>query len=214
MQNTYKTHLIECFDNAEQCKSKLDAAIMSIPGMTGINTRHFYNNLCTLPDTRYLEIGTYIGSSVCSAMNNNKGRIVCIDNWSEFTTLKLGDQFVDVKAFFQNNVETFKGDNNFTFIEKDCFDVDASKLGKFNIYMYDGDHTEQAHYRALEHFYNALDDIFIYVVDDWNFKEVQNGTYKAIHDLGLKVYWHKIIPTESNGCTTWWNGIYAAVLMK
>lgn len=214
MQNTYQTHLLTCFEKAEKGISNLDPAIMAIPGMTGEKTRHFYNNVCNMEDMRYLEVGTYIGSSVCSAMNSNKGRVVCIDNWSEFTSLKIDDKLVDVKQMFKNNVHLFKGENDFEFIERDCFQVDVSKLGKFNIFMYDGDHSIIAHYKALKHFYDCLDDVFIYIVDDWNFKEVQMGTYKAIHDLGLKVHWFKVISTESNGEPTWWNGIYAAVLQK
>jgi hypothetical protein len=44
----------------------------------------FYNNLLKLNDARYLEIGTWKGSTVSAAMYGNKANIVCIDNWSEF----------------------------------------------------------------------------------------------------------------------------------
>jgi len=53
-------------------------------GMSSTKTRHFYNNLLQMTDARYLEIGTYKGSSVCSAMFNNRAKVICIDNWSEF----------------------------------------------------------------------------------------------------------------------------------
>jgi hypothetical protein len=52
--------------------------------MTGVYTRHFYNNLLTMDDARYLEIGTWAGSSVCSAMFKNKAKVVCVDNWSQY----------------------------------------------------------------------------------------------------------------------------------
>ena len=38
--------------------------------MTGIKTRHFYNNILNTDDARYLEIGAWKGSSICSAMYN------------------------------------------------------------------------------------------------------------------------------------------------
>ena len=37
-----------------------------------------------MKEARYLEIGTWKGSSICSAMCNNKITCVAIDNWSEF----------------------------------------------------------------------------------------------------------------------------------
>lgn len=210
---TYKTLIDTAFQNAENNISKITNDIITMDGMTGTKTRHFYNNLLNIEDARYLEIGTWKGSSVCSAMCNNKAKIICIDNWSEFE---------GPKKEFLVNFEKFKGDNDATFIEKDCFKVDVSTLPKFNIYMYDGNHTNESHYKALCHFYNCLDDIFIFIVDDWNWKDVREGTWNSIKSLNLKVlYEQKIRLTWNNTVTpepllskTWWNGIYVAILQK
>lgn len=182
-------------------------------GMSGTKTRHFYNNLLAMDDARYLEIGTWKGSSVCSAMCGNKATVVCIDNWSEFG---------GPKAEFLNNFAMFRGDNNASFVETDCFNVDTSRLHKFNIYLYDGNHTENSHYKALVHFLDCLDDTFIFIVDDWNWYDVRNGTYNSIKKLNLEVLYEKEIRlTNDNshtphelGAATWWNGIYIAVLQK
>ena len=120
------------------------------------------------------------------------------------------------------NFEKFKGENDAAFIENDCFKVDVSMLPKFNIYMYDGNHTNDSHYKALVHYYNCLDDIFIFIVDDWNWIDVRNGTMKSIQKLNLKVLYKKEIRlTWDNSHTpplqasqTWHNGIYVAILQK
>jgi len=88
--------------------------------------------------------------------------------------------------------------------------------------MYDGNHTDESHYRALSHYYDCLDDVFIYIVDDWNWLEVRNGTNNAIQNLNLRVLYEKEIRlTGDNTHTphplarnTWWNGIYVAILQK
>jgi hypothetical protein len=98
--NKYKDHIEKSFDNAENNISKITNEILNINGMTGVKTRHFYNNLLNIDDARYLEIGTWKGSSVCSAMCGNKANVICIDNWSEF-----GGQ----KNEFINNFTRFKG---------------------------------------------------------------------------------------------------------
>ena len=207
----YKTLIENSFQNAENHISKITDDIIQMEGMSGTKTRHFYNNLLNTEDARYLEIGTWKGSSVCSAMCNNKATVVCIDNWSEYG---------GPKREFLINFEKFKGENDAIFIEDDCFKVDVSTLPKFNIYMYDGNHSHESQYKALSHYYECLDDIFIYIVDDWNCYLVRDGTIDAIRQLKLKVLYEKEIRlTWNNSHTpqpqasdTWWNGIYIVIL--
>lgn len=209
----YEQIVKSAFQNAENNTSKITTDIISMDGMSGTKTRHFYNNLLSSPDSRYLEIGTWKGSSVCSAMCGNKAKVVCIDNWSGFG---------GPKNEFLANFSRFKGENNAAFIENDCYSIDISKLPKFNIYMYDGDHTYDSHYRALLHYYGCLDDVFIFIVDDWNWSDVREGTRKSIEKLNLTVLYEKEIRlTWDNSVTPqpqlsqgWWNGIYVAVLKK
>jgi len=209
----YKTLVESAFKNAENGLSKITPKIILMDGMSGTKTRHFYNNLLNTDDARYLEIGTWKGSSVCSAMCGNQANVVCIDNWSEFGGPK--DEFV-------RNFNNFTGMNNAFFIEHDCFTLDINILPKFNIYMYDGNHLNESHYKALLHYYNRLDDIFIFIVDDWNFEEVRDGTRRSIETLKLYVLYEKEIRmTHDNSHTpldiareTWWNGIYVAILHK
>ena len=207
---TYKTLIDTAFENAEKNISKITNDIISMEGMTGTKTRHFYNNLLNTEDARYLEIGTWKGSSVCSAMCGNKAKVTCIDNWSEFG---------GPKSEFLVNFEKFKGENDANFIEYDCYKLDVSLLPKFNIYMYDGNHTFESHYNALLHYYNCLDDIFIFIVDDWNWSIVRDGTIKSIEKLNLKVLYEKEIRLTFDNSTTiakesWHNGIYVAILQK
>jgi hypothetical protein len=209
----FQEHIETAFINAEKCVSKVTEEILNMEGMSGKNTRHFYNNLLNMEDARYLEIGTWKGSSVCSAMCGNKATVLCIDNWSEFG---------GPKEEFLKNFEKHRGENDAAFIEQDCFQVDMSSFPKFNIYMYDGNHTKESHYKALVHYYDSLDDIFIFIVDDWNLKDVRDGTFESFEKLGLSVtYYSEIRLTDDDTHTpeplahqTWHNGIYVAVLMK
>jgi len=202
------------FKNAEEGISKISEDIIKMEGMTGTKTRHFYNNLLNMEDVRYLEIGTWKGSSVCSAMYGNKTTVVCMDNWSDFWGPK--QEFLD-------NFNKYKGDNNATFIESDCFKLNLSSLPSlFNIYMYDGGHSEMHHYTALNYYYSCLDDIFIFIVDDWNWNDVRNGTLRSIADLELECLYKREIRLTTDGShtpediakKTWHNGICVFVLKK
>jgi hypothetical protein len=213
MFEKYRSLIQTAYNNAVKNESKITQDIIMMDGMSGLKTRHFYNNLLNTDDARYLEIGKWKGSSVCSAMCGNKATVVCIDNWSEFGGPK--DEFI---ANFERHV----GTNNAAFIEGDCFNINVAVLPKFNIYMYDGNHTDDSHYRALLHYMDCLDDTFIYIVDDWNCEDVRNGTTKAIENLGLNVLYEKEIRlTWDNSHTpfdvaakTWWNGIFISILQK
>jgi hypothetical protein len=213
-----KQHIETAFEKAEKGESKITDGIINMEGMTGKKTRHFYNNLLNKDDARYLEIGTWKGSSVCSAMCGNKAKVVCIDNWSEFNW----SEFNYPKNEFLVNFNTYKGENDATFIEQDCFKVDISQLPKFNIYMYDGNHDEHNHFNALKYYYDCLDNMFVFIVDDWNWEKVRTGTYTAFHQLKLTILYEKEIRlTTDNSHTpeplakeTWHNGIYVAILQK
>ena len=92
----------------------------------------------------------------------------------------------------------------------------------FNIFLYDGDHSKHAHYTALHHYYDCLDDIFIYIVDDWNWQDVRDGTMDSIRDLSLRILYEKEIRLTNDNSVTpepqlskgWWNGIYVVILQK
>ena len=207
------SHIEHAFEQAEQGVSNITHDIIAMEGMTGTKTRHFYNNLLNRSNVRYLEIGTWKGSSVCSAMYGNCAMITCIDNWS---------QFQGPKDIFLENFNKYKGENTTTYIESDCFAVDVTTLSNYNIFLYDGDHSKESHYKALTHYYDCLDDIFIYIVDDWNWQDVRDGTMNSITDLGLEILYEKEIRVTYDNSVTpepllstgWWNGIYGVVLQK
>ena len=61
-----------------------------------------------------------------------------------------------------------------------------------------------------------------YIVDDWNCKEVRDGTERAIKEFKFNVmYQHNIRLTWDDthtpfniAETSWWNGIFVAILQK
>lgn len=207
------SHIDKCLTLTDELRSNLVKEVLDMDGMSGKKTRHFYNNICSMQDARYLEIGTWKGSSFCAAMCNNNMTCVGIDNWSEFG---------GPKHEFLQNFNKFKGDNNAIFIEKNCWDIDVLKLGKFNIYMYDGDHEENSHFKALDHYLQCLDNEFIYLVDDWNHPPVRSGTNNAIKENNCTILYEKSIRTTdddshariSGKISDWHNGICIFVLRK
>lgn len=215
LEQKYIDHLERCFEKAERKESKLIPAIHEIMSMTGEKTRHFYNNLLDIDDAKYMEIGVWAGGSTCSAMFGNKASVVAIDNFTGFGS---------PRELFWDNFRKYKGDNDAVFIDSDCFTLSNNAFKwQFNIYLFDGDHSEESQYKALDYYLPCMDDVFIFVADDYNWKSVRDGTYRAIENNKLEIIWKKEIRlTMDNEFThnqdeakdTWWNGMGVFILKK
>jgi hypothetical protein len=168
------------FDRALALESEVSNRVLAIPGMSGKCYRMFINNLVRVVyKPRYLEIGSWAGSTACAAMEKNTVSVLCIDNWSEFGGPK--------DAFF-THVNSIRDERiDFRFIESDFRKVDVSTIGRFNIYLYDGPHEERDQYDGLALYDAALDDDLFFVVDDWNWPYVRQGTLNAVRDTGFNV---------------------------
>src|SRR5262249_36592181 len=152
--------------------SSLPAEICTIHGMSGQRYRSFINQLiASIPHPRYLEIGSWAGSTAAAALHGNRARAVCIDNWSQFGGPR--------SEFFANISKVLSNDIEFKFLEEDFRTVDYSQLGTFNVYMFDGPHTEDDHYDGIAIAQAALDELYILIVDDWNWVKVRVGTLRA-----------------------------------
>lgn len=207
--------LNESFLDAIGICHKLPDHIRYMDGMSGKKYRYLINNLIhRTPDARYLEIGSWKGSTACSAIYGNQVKATCIDNWSDFGGPK--DEFL-------SNIEKAKNDSvDFRFIESDFRRVDYSSIGKYNIYMFDGPHLEQDQYDGVFMVQEALDDVYTLIVDDFNQPEVQRGTLRAIEDLGHTIVAQIMVATLQEGynpklCyqySDWHNGYFIGVVKK
>ena len=194
--------------------------LMTMEAMSGKKYKHFINQLISqVDDARYLEVGTWTGSTACSALYNNKVDAYFVDNWDQFNPLG------NVKSLFFKNVEEIKKDSpkaNYQFQEKDFRLVDYNNIGKYNVYFFDGPHEEQDQYDGVVYAQSALEDEFIFICDDWNWNEVRVGTTRAFVDLNLEILYSLEIRTTIDGSTPeivyeesdWHNGYFIASCKK
>jgi hypothetical protein len=182
--------------------------IFAIKGFSGKEYKLFANKLLEQPIVKnYLEIGVWHGSTSIAALKNNTQKLNywVVDNFS---------QFGSPKQEFINNWKNYIGSEP-NLIDEDCFKINLEKKGlkDIDVYFYDGDHEEKDHYLALQYYYPAMADSFIFMVDDWCWPKVQIGTFNAIRDLNLKTEMHVGFygNEDSNG---WWNGCGIFIFKK
>ncbi|HEY8617299.1 class I SAM-dependent methyltransferase [Phenylobacterium sp.] len=205
----------KAFDEAREEKGKLVDYVLDIQGMSGRKFRYFLNNVIGyVSNPRYLEIGSWAGSTFCSAIFGNTLKATAIDNWSLFGG--------PVQHFFMNLANCGGLNARTSVLFEDFRKVDYKALGKFNVYLFDGPHEYQDQYDALTYAWESLTDEFVFIVDDWNWEAVRNGTMDAIRDLGLEVM-HQIEvrttldnshPAVGGKESDWHNGYFISVLRK
>lgn len=200
-----KNHVKECIEKTEENNSNLNNEIINMEGMSGIKTRHLINNICSWEESKYLEIGCWKGSLTCSALYNNKLTCMAIDNWSEYG---------GPKEEFLENFNKYKGNNDATFLEKNCWKIEESSIGRFNIFIYDGDNNNDSHYNSLKKYFEAIDDEFIFLVRDWNLLDIQNQVDRVLKDLELITEFKSEFKTESDSDKDWYNGLGIFILSK
>ena len=198
-------YIDSCFRKSLQFISNLNSDVFLIDGMSGKAFRCFLHNLCEHPNTYSLEIGSWKGLTLCSAMNENNV-FFGIDNFS---------QFGNVRNKFYENFNKYKGKNSH-FIESDCFQLNLNSDCTFNVFFFDGDHTLEAHTKSLVYFYDVLDNEFVFIVDDWNWETVREATLKSIELCNLKIVYKNEILTDENTRDKeyFWNGVCIFILIK
>jgi hypothetical protein len=208
--------LKRALEDANNGISSLPSDILTMDGLSGIKTRHFYNNaLKYIQPEKYLEVGMWKGSSFISAMYKNNCLGIGIDNWSGFG---------GPSEEFHQNVKKFLVNNEQVDIRNgDCFSLSTLEgISGVDYYMYDGDHTFEDQRKALTIFLPLLADEFVFVVDDWNWEPVREGTFAGLREINVEIVWsHEIRTTSDNSHPPaetakleYWNGMAIFLLVK
>lgn len=210
--------VVEAIEKAEQFESKLTDEILEIRGWSSPKVRHFLNNLCSHPGTKYFEVGVWLGATFVAALYENEpSKVTAIDNFSEHWN-ETGypiqiDESPELEEFL-SNCQTYLGSQP-NLLNQD-FDSAITKVkGVHNVYFYDGGHQAHEQYNALIQAWPKLAQEFIFIVDDWNWESVQEGTRKALEDMNGTLLREWELPAPKVGdLEEWWNGLAVFVIRK
>ncbi len=201
-------HINNCIVSSIEGKTKLNQKAIEFDGMSSFNVRNFLNRMLEYPNSKYLEIGVWKGSTFYSALLQNRpAYAAAIDDWSGFNGAASLEEF-------KGNIQDLEAPCDIFCSDSFKFDTHQFK-DTFNIYFYDGDHSSLSQEKALTYYYDSMDDQFVYICDDWNSADVQIGTRRGIELTNLKVIREWILPAKFNGDReNWWNGLFVAYVSK
>lgn len=164
----------------------------------------------------YLEIGTWKGLTLSSAIYKNKGKkAVACDKfrfWGKWT----GWGFV-AKRNLLNNIKKYGKDGaEVKFHHMTSQELFNKKLVPQNVkvYFYDGDHSYEGTKHGVVEAAPYLSEESYLLMDDWNDKDIQKATYEGFKEAGLEIVWERSLKGENGNPDGWWNGLGVFYLKK
>lgn len=202
----------EAIKNAEELQSSNGARTYEVSALTSLRIRHLLNNIGAL-GTRYLEVGVHKGGTFCASVRGNTNLIsaIAIDSFESDM-----DQVEKAEPIFLQNVrEHCPVTTKFKLTTGDSFKIALDGILKpVDIYLYDGDHSEDSQRKALTYYLPVLADEFIFLCDDYDWPEVGKGTQDGIKECGLEILFEHTFKGNDHDNDGWWNGFYVAILKK
>ncbi len=181
-----------------------------VEGKLSLKKQHLLNLAYRLlPENEaYLEVGTYHGKSLLSALIGNPLRpTYACDNFSEFDLNSL--------AITQKNLKNYSLAEAVTFYDCDFREIFISDRlpNPIGLYFYDGAHDEESQYMGIKLVEPFLADEALVIVDDWRFAPdslsyAERGTLRAADESehGWQLLYN--LPARCNGdLAMWWNGV-------
>lgn len=208
-------HIEESLNWANHEVSKLNQEILDIHGITSNKIRCFLNNICSLDNSTYLEIGVFRGATFCSAIYGNDIKAIGVDNWSSPYLMPSGisqkmNSYYKVKSDdpkeeFLSNVKKFSIEGSVEVYRASYLSFDFTKLPPVNIVFYDGETKYSDIYQTIKNITPIMDNETILIVDDWNWQK--NVIHKVMDDVGYSILYNKNIYTQGEDSRDFWNGL-------
>jgi len=148
-----------------------------------MNLINFAITECMKNGEEYLEIGSYCGRSLVSALINNDRRAQVIEPFDLF--LPDGDV---IQYEWEETVDLFQMQDRVTLHKMDFMNFNK-RLPPIGVFYYDGDHELGYTYHGLKKFEPYLADNAIIIVDDYNIHgEEPSVMHKIKYCLKFKEY--------------------------
>ena len=153
------------------------------------------------PGELYVEVGTYQGGSLISALRDNNARAIGVDSFGEFqATNSLEITTRNLQAFGVAERVTL---HNMGFRE---FFAQCPADLKIQVYYYDGAHDYETQLAGMEAGWPHLQQGGLILVDDYTYLEVSRAINQFVaRHVGEIKFLFVMLPT-GNTDETWWNG--------
>jgi cephalosporin hydroxylase len=153
------------------------------------------------PGELYVEVGTYQGGSLISALRDNDARAVGVDSFGEFQT--TNNQETTLKNLETYGVLPRVALHNMGFQE--YFALVPADF-RIQVYYYDGAHDYETQLAGMEAAWPFLQKGSIVLVDDYSYSEVSRAVNQFVANHIDQIKFQFVMLPIENVDETWWNG--------
>lgn len=198
-------HTDDCIKRALKGEAYCEPSVYDIKGFATPTQRRLISLLCHGIES-YLEVGLYFGATFCAAVSNNPlMKVTGFEDWSQ----PFGEN--DVENKFHESAHLHVNPQCCQIVFDDFFNPIKPELdfAPFDFFYYDGSHTRDAQMRALPFAFEWMAKHFLFMVDDFDWKDVSIGTMAGFQMLGTKVAIEKswLLSDRRPDGPTWHNGV-------
>lgn len=215
-QHPFVDMILESINSSACAVSNFDESTFDISGLSSNRVRHLLNSLCSNEGIKYLEIGSYLGSTFCAAIEGNQLEAYAVDNWATDNLQPAENETEIERASYQDfkeNAKRYKGDSKVRIINADCKNLVPEDLNsKVNLVFYDGDHSYDGQLESLQTIKDLVEDTFILILDDANFAGVVESAEQFVRQNNFSILFEQKLLNAIESDRMWWNGLYILVL--
>ena len=215
-QHPFVDMILESINSSACAVSNFDESTFDISGLSSNRVRHLLNSLCSNEGIKYLEIGSYLGSTFCAAIEGNELEAYAVDNWATDNLQPAENETEIERASYQDfkeNAKRYKGDSKVRIINADCKNLVPEDLNsKVNLVFYDGDHSYDGQLESLQTIKDLVEDTFILILDDANFAGVVESAEQFVRQNNFSILFEQKLLNAIESDRMWWNGLYILVL--
>ena len=187
---------------------------IDVPGLTSPRVQTVLNGIAQGVGS-YLEIGSYLGATMCSVIKDNPINAIAIDQWEEQIQPQKDETLPPNNLEeFKKNIERYQPQSGgVTVINADMMSVDTTPWQKkIQMFFYDGPHDAESTRNAVVHYWNTFANEVVLIFDDANWDGVVEGAREAINACEGLVTYEKILLNSEENPKEWWNGLYILVV--
>jgi hypothetical protein len=217
-QHSYVNLVLNAIDNSATKSSNFNEESFDVDGFSSHRVRHLLNSICSFEGIKYLEIGSYLGSTFCAAIQNNTLEAYAVDNWeTEDLQPYENERIIESASIekFKENAKLYKGHSKVRLINADCVNLVPEDFhSKVNFVFYDGNHEYLNQLNALETIKNLVEDTFILILDDANFEGVIESAEEFVRRNNYEILFERKLLNQIESDKMWWNGLYILILSR
>jgi len=203
--------------------SKISERERELFGLSSMRLRTLLNNLCSKPDTNYLELGVYKGATLVSALYGNTTiKAIGVDNYKydEREPKKWAPNngiWENIKSQLHETLKRYKdpdrsvNTDNLTLLEDSFEDIDWSKQNKSDICFFDINPASSKEYDAFfEKVIKSLKTESLIIFTNYSNDKSANELDAALlkHSDKFSISWkRKRISSGLSDATQYYSGI-------